>query len=127
MPWTLVAKTLHPPLLKPISILMNLPFSLNAKERQSPVMSQLNGRPLLRRATSLLEDVTTVAADIKKFLMRCCQNLIALDRTMGGFLTIPVSVLRCCDWKNTASVWLQAGQVFLDLGSYSRIIRQSLV
>lgn len=31
--------------------------------------------------------------------------------------TIPVSDVRCCDWKNTASVSLHLGQVLFDLGS----------
>ena len=34
-------------------------------------------------------------------------------------LTIPVSAVRCCDWKNTASPSLQLGHGFCILGSYT--------
>lgn len=32
---------------------------------------------------------------------------------------MPVSAVRCCDWKNTASVSPHLGQGLLDLGSCS--------
>src|SRR5688572_6838570 len=37
-----------------------------------------------------------------------------------GKLTMPVSALRCWDWKKTASSCLHAGQVLFDRGSYNR-------
>ena len=39
------------------------------------------------------------------------------SKLASKILTMPVSALRCCDWKNTASSCLQLGHVFLALGS----------
>lgn len=32
-------------------------------------------------------------------------------------LTMPVSALRCWDWKNTASLWWHWGQLIISRGS----------
>ena len=67
------------------------------------------------RKTTLLKDVAAVAADIEKFLVRLATR--GCPRPRAGLLTIPVSALRCCDWKKTASWWLHAGQLRVALGS----------
>ena len=91
------------------------PLSLNAKVCQC-CFDEPRGRSRPREKNNLIE--------------RCCRSRSRHRKVSGAVsnawlpkasssraLTIPVSALRCCDWKKTASWWLHAGQLRVALGS----------
>lgn len=75
------------------------------------------GAQIRRVMNASLPDIAAGAAYIEKFL--CC--FVSSAYMLTGFkdkLTMPVSAVLCCDWKNTASVSLQAGHCLFDRGNW---------
>jgi hypothetical protein len=107
-----------------ISVLF-LSRGVSRSRKRSPLVRK--ARPLIRKSLRRLrlgfilplEDKTAFAADVEQFLWRvesvtCWKATVDANRAL---LTMPVSDVRCWDWKKTASSWSQLGQGIFARGS----------
>ena len=101
------------------TVLLSMPSSLHGKLPQQPKPPFTPNSLLITEPCYLLENIATAAANIEEFLRPRVNHGSSRFHEKRVRLTMPVSAERCCDWKNTASLWWQFGHCLFDLGSYN--------